>query len=470
MQRIKSTPDTQPKTAPDVSVFNALRAEDEPWLNECFVPPPLMSDLLDNRSVVVFGRSGYGKTALSYALQGWEAQKHNYLLARWKPTPLSGGASSGIESVQEQVTQIFDACVESILRYLAHQPQAYQNASPLTQEALRWFLHRFSQEILEFQVEQLIDDLELTDASVLQAILIPPTREILKPASPAQRIASRLIKTLNKMGLRGVWVVVDDVELGVWFDNALEALVNNLNNFLSALSLFEGATLSYKLFLPEQLKPHLGNASALIRRRAHSYELSWTPEALQNLIETRLRFATAGEINALSDLHHNPKELTNWLRTVSADSPRVWLTQIQPLLRHYLGVPSTQRSPINAVEWDTLRQSWRPELKFDAEHRRVCVGGKEIPLEKFSKDTYNVLEYLYRRKNEVVSRQELYFLAYRGMDHIPVPGEADYEALNEYRGVVDNILWKLRNIIEPNRRHPALLLTVRGHGVKLVTP
>ncbi len=148
----ENAPDTQIEAVPGLSVFNALRAEDDPWLEACFVSPPLMDDLLDNRSVVVFGRPGYGKTALSYALQNWEAQNRNYLLARWKPTPLTGSASSGIESVQEQVMQIFDACAESILRYLAFHPQSYHNASALTQEALRWFLHRFSREILDFQV------------------------------------------------------------------------------------------------------------------------------------------------------------------------------------------------------------------------------------------------------------------------------------------------------------------------------
>ncbi len=466
----ENMPDTQIESVPGVSAFNALRAEDDPWLEACFVPPLLMDDLLDSRSVVVFGRPGYGKTALSYALQQWEAQAHNYLLARWKPTPLSGGASGGIEGVQEQVRQVFDACAESILRYLAVHPQAYQNASPLTQEALRWFLHRFSREILEFQVEQLIDDLELTDASVLQSILTPPAREILQPGAPAQKITRRLIKTLNKMGLRGVWIVVDDVELGLWLDNALDELVDNLSNFLSALFLFEGETLGYKLFLPEQLKPRLGNASAILRRRVHSYTLTWTPETLQTLLETRLQLATAGEINALNALHYNPQELMDWLKDTGADSPRAWLAQLQPLVRHYLNAPPAQRRPVNAAEWTSLRQSWRPELRFDAEHRRVCVGGKEIPLEKFSKDTYNVLNYLYRHKNKIVSRQELYFLAYREMNHLPVPGESDYEALNEYRGVIDNIIWKLRGIIELDSSNPTLLITVRGHGVKLMIP
>ena len=466
----ENAPDTQIEAVPGLSVFNALRAEDDSWLEACFVSPPLMDDLLDNRSVVVFGRPGYGKTALSYALQNWEAQNRNYLLARWKPTPLTGSAFSGIESVQEQVMQIFDACAESILRYLAFHPQSYHNASALTQEALRWFLHRFSREILDFQVEQLIDDLELADDSALEAILTSPTRQILQPGASAQKITRRLIKTLNKMGLRGVWVVVDDVELGLWLDQALDELVDNLNNFLSALFLFEGETLSYKLFLPEQLKPRLGSASAIQRRRVHSSNLEWESETLQTLVETRLDFATAGKIKALSALHYNPQELKEWLAKTGSNSPRAWLSQLHPLVKHYLNAPPAQRGPINAKEWTILRQSWRPELKFDAGRRRVCVGGKEIPLEEFSKDTYKALEYLYRHKNKVVSRQELYFLAYRGMDHIPVPGELDFEALNEYRGVVDNIIWKLRKIIEIDRKHPTLLLTVRGHGVKLVTP
>ena len=51
-------------TPPALATFDALRAEDEPWLADCFVPPSDFSIIAGARSVIVYGEEGSGKTAL----------------------------------------------------------------------------------------------------------------------------------------------------------------------------------------------------------------------------------------------------------------------------------------------------------------------------------------------------------------------------------------------------------------------
>jgi len=60
---------TQAQEAPGLGVFGTSRAEDEPWLSACFIPPPEFERVTAQRSVIIFGDPGSGKTALYRELQ-----------------------------------------------------------------------------------------------------------------------------------------------------------------------------------------------------------------------------------------------------------------------------------------------------------------------------------------------------------------------------------------------------------------
>ena len=47
--------DEQKLGIPGPAAFSILRAEDEPWLEACFVPPPEFGRMVGPRSVIVFG-------------------------------------------------------------------------------------------------------------------------------------------------------------------------------------------------------------------------------------------------------------------------------------------------------------------------------------------------------------------------------------------------------------------------------
>ena len=79
-----------------------------------------------------------------------------------------------------------------------------------------------------------------------------------------------------------------------------------------------------------------------------------------------------------------------------------------------------------------------------------------------------MLCYLYQHGGQVVTKAELYFLVYRGLDRVPrSPADEYFEGRKEYEGLVDTNLWRLRKAIEPDLSDPVLLVTRRGHGVVL---
>ncbi len=78
-----------------------------------------------------------------------------------------------------------------------------------------------------------------------------------------------------------------------------------------------------------------------------------------------------------------------------------------------------------------------------------------------------MLCFLYRRGGEVVSRAELYYRVYHGLDRVPSLTEDQYEPPASYRNLIDTNLWRLRQAIEPDPENPVLLLTRRGWGITL---
>ncbi|HSO26902.1 MAG TPA: winged helix-turn-helix domain-containing protein, partial [Anaerolineales bacterium] len=83
---------------------------------------------------------------------------------------------------------------------------------------------------------------------------------------------------------------------------------------------------------------------------------------------------------------------------------------------------------------------------------------------------YDILYYLYERSGSVISKDELYYRAYLGLERLPrSSAERDYAAPKDYLGLIDTNLYRIRQAIEPDPSFPVLLQTVRGHGVRLVS-
>ena len=69
---------------------------------------------------------------------------------------------------------------------------------------------------------------------------------------------------------------------------------------------------------------------------------------------------------------------------------------------------------------------------------------------------FEILHYLWKKRNQVVSRDEL------------LSGIWGYDE-NPATRTVDNFIMKLRNRIEKDPNHPQIILTVHGIGYKLVS-
>lgn len=461
---LETRPD-QGRELPGMAVFGAQRAEDEPWLAHCFVPPNNFASLRQHRSLVVFGRSGSGKTALCRALQ---EQSHTNegkparLLVNWKPSPVKPAETAGSGWVYQQVAQVFDACAYALLQHLARYPADFRQVPEWAQSRLTWFVHNYLQGEINARLGPLLAN-PTENEEALQDILNAVPGDILHQDAAPDQVMAELISALRPLQLDGVWIMSDELE--GWLQTDQEGLANGLKAFLSTLSLFERAGLAYKLFVPSRLEPTLSRVSGVLRRRVDAYHLRWTASELRRIVNARLALALGQPAFTLRELCQ-AAGLDSWLEKTGADLPREWLDQVEPLLRHYLEQPS--RQPLTEDTWQEIRRQRPPRLYLGMEGRRIMVGGREISLEDIPAKGYEMLLYLYERGGQVVGKDELYFRVYRGLDYTPRSAADEmYEAPKEYDNLIDTNIWRLRQAIEPNPKEPVLLITIRGHGLRL---
>jgi hypothetical protein len=458
-------PEEQASLGP--AAFLALRAEEEPWLPECFVPPPNFDRISDpRRSVVLFGDPGSGKTAVHRMLEtislGTDGKPFR-LLVHWKPALPISVAEAGLDWVKAMVGHILDACADALIHHLACYPQDYQKAPPWAQARFVWFIHRYTRGNPMLRWGPLVEG-DSPGAPLVRQILSGPVDDILYADAPPEYVISELVSALKALEMDGIWILTDGLE--GWAEMAFDRLCAGLKAFLSTLSLFDPFGLIYKICLPSELEPALSHAGGLARarRRVEGIHIRWDSPTLRRLVERRLSLAFGREPFPLEELC-TAAGLPEWLEKVGGTSPREWLDQVAGLVEYY--TTHSRNRPIDEDIWKRLRLQRPPRLYLDDERRRVIVGGRCVNLEDLPAKAYEMLRYLYQRSGAVVTKAELYFRIYRGLDRIPRPGDKEYEAPKEYTGLIDTNLWRLRQAIEPDPSAPVLLVTRRGHGVVL---
>ncbi len=441
-----------------LDLFRTLRAEEEgDWLAESFVAPEDFERMVGERSIVVFGKPGAGKSALCRMVER-KGRESRRLPVRWSPLEAALLSTEG-PALPAQLSEVFDACGLAILEHLSRSP-TLDDVPAWAMQMLRWFIHHFIRGYLYARAGHLLHpESRLPQPS---AVLLAPPKKDLLPADDYPLILAELSKALRAAGLEGIWVLVDIGGIG---GKEEAGLLDSLRRLLSALPLFEKGGFSWKFFLPSHLEARLIELSGLERRRLDCFRLEWEAPALRRMVEGRLALAAGDVPLRLEDLCSAPDWLP-WLEKVGGTIPREWLDQVRPILEHYL-LRSGCR-PLDEATWRTLRRHHPPRLHLDETEEVLRVGGWEIPLSEIPGQALNLLRYLYAHANRTVSRPELYFRACKGKDRIPrVPDDEGYEDPVNYRSLLDTTIWRLRQAIEPDPADPVLLRTVWGQGVRL---
>jgi DNA-binding winged helix-turn-helix (wHTH) protein len=458
-----------PASALGLAAFDALSAEDEPWLASCYVPPAEFSLMAGARSALIYGESGSGKTALRYALERtWRQseQAGSWLAVEWPLNALVGAAQNpaGSPLAALQQAQVYDVVARALLRFLGQRPGLWQNAPDWARTTLVWFIRRSFLGDAATYIASLAADPALADPTALHTILAAEPTDLLSPDSPPTFVVRQLTEGLNRLGVPGIRILVDNVE--PWWEVAPERLGDGLYAFLSILALFEHPGFVYKMLLPAGLSPRLNQATGVVRRRVQTFRLDLSEAELVAVLERRVATALGRPRFALQEL--GPAvQLRDWLAGCGGSSPRGWLETGRAFVAAYLACRQRTGSsqPLTAEECRDVQQRHPPHVWIDQANCTVIVGWRRV--EGLGPGHLGVLRYLLDHPGQLCSRKQLYKAYIESY-----PGEhADSEARPvEYAGVLDSALWRLRERIEPIPNGPQVLVETRkGQGVVLRT-
>jgi DNA-binding response OmpR family regulator len=446
-----------------LTAFDSLQAEQETWLAQCYVPPadfPLMAGW---RSALIFGDAGSGKTALRLALErDWHPPgvKPPVLLVHWPVALAPVSERTGTALVLEHVGQIMDVVARALLQHLVRYPEDWGAAPSWVQNTWAWFVQRHWRGDLAHHVASVESQYPAEGLALLRQMALASVPDILYPGTPTPLVIAELVKALEVVGLAGVRIVVDGLE--PWVTADARRLAEHLEQFLSALALFEHARFAYAMLLPSVLESPLWSAGGVIRRRADCYTLEWESETLQMIVERRLALALGQTDFALKQL--GPAELLlRWLERCAGQSPRGWLQSIRPFLVTYLSHTKREgaREPLTKEQCMTVQDRHPPRIFVDLDSGRVTVGWRAVSGLQAGQQA--LLYYLYRRRGQTCDRRDVYRAYLEGTGR-KLPAQ---ELAKDYASALDNAIYRLRQAIEPDPTNPVLVVTVKGEGFRL---
>ncbi len=440
--------------------FDSLQAEDEPWLKQCYVPPPNFALIAGARSALVFGAPGSGKTALFRALQARLASTDDQeppssLAVNWRPMPIDSQVP-GSTAARLQLLQVLGNCADALLAHLAHWSDGFSQAPPDVQDTLVWFIKHYLGADVARRVKAYAAQTQRSGRDFLHALLPRQVSNEWLTAAKPDLVINEFVKALREIGLGKVYIFVDPDML-----SDSEQMGQGLQAFLSSLTLFENPHFVYKMVLPLWLQEPLSSAGVIRRRRVRIYTLNWHVEDLIAIVVRRAALAAGKSIETLTEICED-EDLAVWLERTGGSSPRGWLECIAPLAAQYL----RRQRPIAAEEWREIWTQSPPRLMFDSASASVTVGWRritdlpEVPL--------SLLHYLYKHRERVCTRSELYRYAYLPTRYPDVSKEDRCEFYDDqYDNVLDTAISRLRQRIEPDVQSPVYVVTKRGKGYKL---
>lgn len=442
--------------------FASLQAEHEaPWLPQVYVEPEEFQHMVGMRSIVVFGDVGAGKTALYYALTSWAKNptlSDRLLIVDWRP--VIDSELSPEAPLRGLDTQMLSACANELVEYIKTNPDNYIQAPHWAQEMLSWFIQTYLAGDKSRYANRLASEVGAAYADLMRGLLQTPASQIHPKDVPPQRVLKELTHAIEKLHLQGIWVIIDGIDVAD--ENELNSYTSALKQMLSTLALFEIPRFAMKLLLSCEFEPAVMNSSSIRRRRLDDYSLNWLQHELEQIVERRLSYALGKPDLTLADICADTY-IRDLLVKYGGSAPRGWLDLLKPFISAYLRQKPQQT--LGQLIIEQIKDRNPPRLRIDPSSRRVFLGYAERAI--LQQGLFNILAYLYNR-NRTCSREELYYLAYRGLSDIPKnQQDRGWEDSSSWPPTFDNLIYRLRKEIEPDPNKPRYIVTVRKQGIIL---
>lgn len=439
------------------SLFNTLKAENEPWLGAVFVSLPVFERLRGDHSTILYGETGSGKTALRLELK--RQQGSRTFSALWMPEPIIENPATGTELAHQAMRQALRACLENVILE-GQLPQRLNEPSNHVASALQWFLRNYLPFDPVFYIHSQTDQMGSEDARWYLTLLERSVPSIITEQTSLKDQIGLLLAVLRQAKYEQLWLAIDGLER--WTPRqAGEQVTALMDAILSTLILFDVRGIAYKFFLPASLMGNLHGTIGVERHRAQELQLRWSVEDLHAVLTKRVEYGFSPKRASMSSVCEEG-EFLNWLKEFGGNSPRAWLQFTALLIAEY----QERGRRLNGVQTREFIREHPAPLRLHLERREVWLGKKCIPIGSVAE--FRVLEYLFARPGKIGSLEELYYYAQAELNAVPDGADPKWVPPKTWRGAMDTLIWRLRQKIEPDPGEPLYLITHHGKGLELL--
>lgn len=457
--------------------FALTEAEQESRLGEYFVPGPHFDDI-KNRSetTLVFALRGAGKSACRMMIQ------RRCRPADGKSTVLAIPYVSFDEAVaklgrgervttEDHVSVLLRLGTLTLFEELSRQPDPWVHWSGRQRGRLRWYIEQYAPELLDpvhVAEEWLADEVRpevrgdnlvaVREQGVALAGQLAATVAVPPAGGGFPRSAfaafTQLVREVG--GVEAVYVLVDGVDEYWATGSGEDACLNLVLPLVADLRLMQTPGTAFKLMLPAQLARPLEQRAAHFKRLTR-YDLKWRDKELREMLRDRLLTFSESKVESVGALADKglARTLDDELVAYAVGSPRRMLVLADMLVR----IHCRQAEPLESLsleDWDEARARFEevyepPRLSMIEGRRVVFIGDRQVRLTELE---YKLLRFLYEGGGKERARDEIAAQVW----------DAE-EGVSEI--AIDSVVSRLRGKIEPNRRRPTYLLTVRGTGFRL---
>jgi len=263
--------------------FAHTNADEEPWLEQYFVPPPFFSAVIGDPNnptpAVVLAPRGAGKSAQRRQLEAW---CNNNAVLPVTYDRFEFGAGQTIEDVglPYHIRNILSRILITYLSYLREWPDLLRNLSNDEKRLISIFTHSYLGDLTGLRLQELLNELRslpekfrrfwsehvgvletvvnvLLKNYGLETINLPDLKQEEKRlAETYKHQLEVLVSLVKKIGFRSIYILIDKADESEKTGNNSENTYRLLRPLLTDLELLGLKGYGFKFFVWDQILPH----------------------------------------------------------------------------------------------------------------------------------------------------------------------------------------------------------------------
>ena len=307
--------------------FAKTNADEEPRLNEYFVPPPyfdaIVGDSQSPSASVVLAPRGAGKTAQRRMVES-HAIKSQFLAVTYDRFEFGAGEKLKDITLQYHLRNIITRILISFLSYASENKDVIRNLSKEERRQMSVFVQSYLGNIKGDELQELMKELKslperfktfwkenvgfmestlnfLLKSYDLETIDLPDAKQEEKRLAETYKYQlEMLLDLVKKLGFKSIYILIDRPDETEQTGNNPEATYRLIRPLIKDLELLGLRGYGFKFFLWDQVEPYYREDAR--PDRVSQYKLNWKRNSLKTVLSSRMKVFSGNRLSCFQEL------------------------------------------------------------------------------------------------------------------------------------------------------------------------